>query len=89
MAESTQRVLKRRLLGGQHPYSPAEINTWFKQTARAWSQQPTPFVGTASAGNDDASGAATSTPSVARPLMSCNHVLPDQAAAMNGKFRAK
>jgi len=31
-------------LAGQHPQSPAEIGTWFEQTAQAWNHQPTPFV---------------------------------------------
>jgi transposase len=44
MAESIERVLKRRALDGQHPHSPDEIGTWFEQTARAWNAQPTPFV---------------------------------------------
>jgi transposase len=44
MAESIQRILKRRALAGQHPQSPAEIGTWFEQTAQAWNRQPTPFV---------------------------------------------
>jgi transposase len=44
MAESIQRILKRRALDGQHPSSPAEIGAWFEQTARAWNRQPTPFV---------------------------------------------
>ena len=44
MAESIQRILKRRALDGQHPSSPAEIGVWFEQTARAWNRQPTPFV---------------------------------------------
>src|SRR5215212_2257876 len=43
-AESLERVLKRRALDGQHPHSPAAIGTWFEQTARAWNEQPTPFV---------------------------------------------
>jgi hypothetical protein len=43
-AESIERVLKRRALDGQHPHSPAEIGSWFEQTARAWNEQPTPFV---------------------------------------------
>ena len=43
MAESIQRILKRRALNGQHPESPAQIGAWFEQTARAWNQQPTPF----------------------------------------------
>ena len=44
MAESIQRILKRRALAGQHPQSLAEIGTWFEQTAQAWNRQPTPFV---------------------------------------------
>src|SRR3954470_8436981 len=44
MAESIERVLKRRALDGQHPHSPAEIGSWFEQTARGWNAQPTPFV---------------------------------------------
>ena len=44
MAESVERVLKRRALDGQHPHSPEEIGTWFEQTARGWNEQPTPFV---------------------------------------------
>ncbi len=44
MAESIQRLLKRRALDGQQPQSPAEIGAWFEQTARAWNQHPTPFV---------------------------------------------
>jgi transposase len=44
MAESIQRILKRRALAGQHPRTPAEVGTWFEQTARTWNQKPTPFV---------------------------------------------
>src|SRR4051794_41464297 len=44
MAESIERVLKRRALDGQHPHSPDEIGRWFEQTARGWNEQPTPFV---------------------------------------------
>jgi transposase len=44
MAESIQRVLKRRALAGQHPHRPDEIGRWFEQTARGWNAQPTPFV---------------------------------------------
>jgi hypothetical protein len=44
MAESIERVLKRRALDGQHPHSPEEIGSWFEQTARVWNEQPTPFV---------------------------------------------
>jgi transposase len=44
MAESIQRILKRRALDGQHPRSPAEIGTWFQQTVCVWNRQPTPFL---------------------------------------------
>jgi DDE superfamily endonuclease len=44
LAEAIQRILKRRALDGQHPQAPAEIGTWFEQTAHAWNQQPTSFV---------------------------------------------
>jgi hypothetical protein len=44
MAESIQRVLKRRALGGQHPQSPEEIMQGFEETARGWNRHPTPFV---------------------------------------------
>ena len=44
MAESVQRILKRRALDGQQPQSPGEIGAGFEQTARHWNRQPTPFV---------------------------------------------
>jgi hypothetical protein len=44
MAESIQRVLKRRALGGQHPTAVAEIRAWFEAVARHWNASPTPFV---------------------------------------------
>jgi transposase len=44
MAESIQRILKRRALDGQHPQSPTEIGSWFQETAQAWNRQPTPFL---------------------------------------------
>jgi hypothetical protein len=43
-AESIERGLKRRALDGQPPHRPAEIGTWFEQTAQSWNKQPTPFV---------------------------------------------
>src|SRR4051812_30054927 len=43
-AEAIQRILKRRALDGQYLTSPAEIGTWFAQTAHAWNQRPTPFI---------------------------------------------
>jgi transposase len=44
MAESIQRILKRRALDGQQPRSPAELGGWFEQAARARNQRPTAFV---------------------------------------------
>jgi transposase len=44
MAESIQRILKRRALSGQTPRTPEQIMAWFEQTARAWNRAPTPFV---------------------------------------------
>jgi transposase len=43
MAESIQRVLKRRALAGQHPSRPDEITGWFESAARRWNESPTPF----------------------------------------------
>ena len=43
MAESIQRILKRRALEGQHPESTDEIIAWFEAVARAWNRNPTPF----------------------------------------------
>ena len=44
MAESIQRILKRRALDGQQPSSPAEIGGGGGGAAAAWNRQPTPFV---------------------------------------------
>ncbi len=44
MAESIQRILKRRALDGHHPTTPEEIITWLEDAARGWNREPTPFV---------------------------------------------
>jgi len=44
MAESIQRILKRRALGGQHPEQTGQIIGWFQAVARHWNAAPTPFV---------------------------------------------
>jgi hypothetical protein len=44
MAESVQRILKRRALDGQHPKTPEQIIDWLEATARGWNREPTPFV---------------------------------------------
>lgn len=44
MAESIQRILRRRALDGTHPQTPEEIIAWLKAVATAWNRDPTPFV---------------------------------------------
>jgi hypothetical protein len=44
MAESIQRVLKRRALDGQEPTHPDQIIGWFAAVAGHWNADPTPFV---------------------------------------------
>jgi transposase len=44
MAESIQRILKRRALDGQHPQSPEEIMALLAAVAEHWNKDPTPFV---------------------------------------------
>ena len=44
MAESIQRILKRRALDGQHPTDTAQIIAWVEAVAAHWNQEPTPFV---------------------------------------------
>jgi len=43
MAESIQRILKRRALSGHRPQTPQQIMDWFEAVAQAWNQHPTPF----------------------------------------------
>ena len=44
MAESIQRVLTSRALGGHHPADPGEIMARFASVAGHWNKAPTPFV---------------------------------------------
>src|SRR3954464_6039001 len=44
MAESIERVLKRRALDGQHPHSPDEMGCWVVRPVRCGKEGPTPFV---------------------------------------------
>lgn len=44
MAESIQRILKRRALDGQHPQTAQEVMGWLAATVRGWNAAPTPFV---------------------------------------------
>lgn len=43
MAESIQRILKRRALNGQHPTRTDQIIAWFEAVADHWNREPTPF----------------------------------------------
>lgn len=43
MAESIQRILKRRALDGQHPEQTGQIIGWFESVAGHWNAAPTPF----------------------------------------------
>jgi DDE superfamily endonuclease len=43
LAESMQRILKRRALAGQHPKTPEEIMGWFDAVAEHWNKDPTAF----------------------------------------------
>jgi hypothetical protein len=43
MAESFQRIIKRRALEGQHPQSVEEIMAWVEATVAGWNAAPTPF----------------------------------------------
>jgi hypothetical protein len=44
MAESAQRILKRRALDGQHPETPEQIIAWLEAAGRGWNREPTPFI---------------------------------------------
>jgi DDE superfamily endonuclease len=44
MAESIQRILKRRALDGHHPQTPEEVIAWLEEAARGWNRAPTPFI---------------------------------------------
>ena len=44
MAESIQRVMKRRALDGQHPTSTDEVIELLESVAKHWNASPTPFI---------------------------------------------
>lgn len=44
MAESIQRILKRRALEGSQPTAADEIIAWLEAVAAAWNRNPTPFI---------------------------------------------
>jgi len=44
MAESVQRIIVGRALGGQHPATAEELIQWLEDTVAGWNAVPTPFV---------------------------------------------
>jgi DDE superfamily endonuclease len=44
MAESMQRILKRRALAGQYAENGEQIGNWLQAVATCWNEHPTPFV---------------------------------------------
>jgi hypothetical protein len=44
LAESVQRILLRRAVGGQHPQSAAQLAQWLVDAVAGWNADPTPFV---------------------------------------------
>jgi hypothetical protein len=44
MAESLQRIIAGRALGGQHPESAAQVMARLGATVDGWNAEPTPFV---------------------------------------------
>lgn len=44
MAESVQRIIVSRALGGQHPKDAKQVIEWLEQTVAGWNADPTPFV---------------------------------------------
>jgi hypothetical protein len=44
MAESIQRILKRRALNGQYPQTTDQIIAWFEAVAQHWNEVPTAFA---------------------------------------------
>ncbi len=44
MAESVQRIIKRRALAGHHVYDVEILKDWFPDTIEGWNRHPTPFI---------------------------------------------
>jgi hypothetical protein len=44
LAESLQRILVHRALGGQHPRTAVEVMTWLAAAVVGWNADPTPFA---------------------------------------------
>jgi transposase len=44
MAESVQRIIKRRALQGHHVYDVEILKDWFRETIEGWNRHPTSFI---------------------------------------------
>ena len=44
MAESVQRIIKRRAMAGHHVYDVEILKDWFRDTIVGWNRHPTPFI---------------------------------------------
>ncbi len=44
MAESVQRIIKRRALQGYHTYDVELLKEWLTDTVMSWNRHPTPFI---------------------------------------------
>jgi transposase len=44
MAESVQRIIRRRAVEGHHPENTETLKAWFRETVQGWNRHPTPFL---------------------------------------------
>ncbi|MGH3180519.1 MAG: helix-turn-helix domain-containing protein [Streptosporangiaceae bacterium] len=44
MAESVQRIIRRRAVEGHHPENTEILKVWFRETVQGWNRHPTPFL---------------------------------------------
>ena len=44
MAESVQRIIRRRAVEGHHPENAETLKAWFRETVQGWNRHPTPFI---------------------------------------------
>lgn len=44
MAESVQRIIKRRALEGYHIYDIEVLKSWLQEAVEGWNCEPTPFI---------------------------------------------
>ncbi len=72
MAESIQRILKRRALDSQHPETPQPIRARFETAAEVWNQHPTPFESGGQTSRTTTTSTSQTTKTSLRRLWSCD-----------------